>query len=257
MKIKNLLLFLFIIKAASATGFDDSFIWNRFISHPESGSEGFLYGNNELKSVYLHSSIYGLDALSWNYFSLTFDKRRGGVGVDFSSIGYGRYYRRNRYTAYVQYNPGKNIKIAPLVKIRAERFGDIGRYTNVSGEIFAGYTAKKYNIGSGIGGIELNQAYDRGPDGKLEPFIFGSRVFGDGLTLTVGIKRFKNNRTRWLFDQYIAVNESLALNFGYKNKPSNIYGGIELTINKISVIIDYSSVGELSDTIIWGISFRK
>lgn len=257
MKLKVLFLLICFISTAAATGFDESIIWHRFISRPDSGSEGFIYGKNEFKSVYLYSNIYGLDALSWNYLSLAFDKKRGGAGLEFSSIGYSRYYRRNRYTAYVKYNPGKNIRVAPALEIITERFGDIGSYAAVNGEIFMGYMTRKYYFGSGISGIELNKAYDGGSDDRIEPYIFGSRVFGDGLTFTIGIRRFRNDRTRWLFDQYIAVNKNLALNFGYKNKPSNIYGGIELTINRISVIINYSSVGELSDTIIWGISFRK
>jgi len=257
MNLKVLFLFFCFINTAAATGFDEAYIWHRFISRTDSDDIDFIYGKEEFKSIYLHSNIYGLNALSWNYCSFAFDRARGGAGFDFSSIGYSRHYRRNRYAAYVKYNPGKNITIAPALEIRAERFGNIGRYTVANGEIFLGYMTKKYNFGSGVAGIDLKKAYDERPEEKIEPYIFGSRVFGDGLTFTIGIRRFKNGRTRWLFDQYIAVNENLALDFGYKNRPSNIYGGIELTINEISVIINYSSVGELSDTIVWGISFRK
>jgi len=257
MKLKVLFLFICFINTVAATGFDESYIWHRFISRPDSDEKGFIFGKEEFESIYLHSNIYGLNALNWNYFSIAFDRAQGGAGFDFSSIGYSRYYRRNRYTVYVRYNPGKHIKIAPALEISTERFGNIGRYTVAKGEIFIGYMTKKYNFGSGIAGIELKKAYEVRPEEKIEPYIFGSRVFGDGLTFTIGIRRFKNGRTRWLFDQYIAVNENLALNFRYKNKPSNIYGGIELTIDKFSVIINYSSVGELSDTIVWGISFRK
>lgn len=258
MNIKVLLFLLISFSSSCVAGFDDSFIWHYSINRPTADSDSFKGFNNGFKFVYLHSNIYRVEALNWNFASFEYEKGAWGAGFDFSSVGYKRYYRRNRHNIYAKFNPGRNIRLISSLEICTENFQNTGYYTEFTGGVRTGYTAKKYYLETGFAEIELKRPYwDKTGQEKFKPFVFGSWIFNDGLTLTIGIRRFENWRTRWVFDQYIAVTEKLGLNFGYKNRPSNIYGGIDLTIKKISVIISYCSVGGLSDSIIWGVSFRE
>jgi hypothetical protein len=258
MNIKVLVLILISSSTSCVAGFDDSFIWHHSIYRPAADSGGFTGINSGFKIVYLHSNIYRVEALNWNFASIDYDKAIWGAGFDFSSTGYKQYYRRNRHRVYGKFNPAENIRLVSSLEVCTEKFLNSGYYTELTGGVYMAYMAKKFYLETGFAEIDLKKPYhDKARGEKLKPFVSGSWIFNDGLTLTIGIRRFENRRTRWVFDQYIAVNKNLALNFGYKNNPSDIYGGIDLTIKKISIIIGYCSIGGLSDSIIWGISFRK
>jgi hypothetical protein len=176
--------------------------------------------------------------------------------MEFSSLGYKDYYQRNKYRVRVEYRFHDYIYIAPLIEITDEKYGDFGRYTGSSGEFYINYSRRNYYAGFGLTEIQFEKPYEVSHDDRLKPFIFGSWIFDEGLALSVGVRRFENRRTRWIFDQFVRVNNHLALNFGYKNKPSNIYGGLLLTVREFSFTIIYSSVSGLSDSVIWGITFR-
>ena len=177
--------------------------------------------------------------------------------MEFSSLGYKDYYRRNKYRVRVEYRFHDYINIAPLIEITDEKFGEYGRYTGLSGEFYIDYSRQNYYAGFGLAEIQFKEPYEKYADNGLKPFVFGSWIFDEGLVLSIGVRRFENRRTRWIFDQFVLVNDHLALNFGYKNKPSDIYGGLLLTIREFSFTITYSSVSGLSDSVIWGITFRR
>lgn len=238
--------------------FDDSYLWHELIRRPSGDTGSFTYDNDGVSSKYLHSDVHGIEGLSWNFLSIDFNRGLWGISAEFSTFGYKSYYLRNRYFTKFGFYPGRNIVLAPSMQICTEKFANIGHYTELSGGFHIGYMAEKYNLETGFAEIVLKKPYPaEAGEQRLKPFVSGSWVFNDGLTLTVGIRRFENRRTRWVFDQYIMVNKILGMNFGYMNRPSCIYGGIDLTIKGFSVIISYCSLGELADSIILGIAFGK
>ena len=253
---KYIIMILVTFTSVSYGGFDDSFIWKNYLSRPENNSRSFLSSDGEIKLMFLHSNIYGIESLNWNFVSMSYDKGILGFGMDVSAVGYKEYYQRNKYRWRIKYRPHNNIRIAPAIEILTEEFHNFGRHTGLSGEFYINYIQDKFNVGLGFTELQLIKPYDKSFNEALKPFVFGSWVFDEGLTLSIGIRRFENKRTRWIFDQFVAVNDKLGLNFGYKNNPSDIYGGVDLTINRFTFIITFSSVDGLRDSIVWGISFR-
>ncbi|UCE65998.1 MAG: hypothetical protein JSU85_14260 [Candidatus Zixiibacteriota bacterium] len=256
MIIKTTFLILIIFVSISYGDFDDSVIWKYYIPEPGNDGRNFIINRDGLKSTFLHSNLYGVESLNWNFISMRYNKGAAGFGMEFSTVGYKEYYRRNKYRARIEYRLHENVGIAPLFEITNEEFQDFGRHTGISGEFFIGYTRRNYYAGLGFAEIQFKEPYNKSRNDGLKPFVINSWIFNEGLTLSIGIRRFENRRTRWIFDQCVSVNGNLALNFGYKNNPSDIYGGLLLTVRKFSFTITYSSVSGLSDSVIWGISFR-
>jgi len=254
---KNALIMLVVLASVSYGGFDDSFIWKYYMSRPDYIDKSFITNDDGIKSMFLHSNLYGIESLNWNFISMQYNKGAAGLGVEFSAVGYKKYYQRNKYRMRLEYRFHKNFNIAPLIEIRTEEFQNFGQYTGLSGELFVKYTQSKYDVGFGVAEIQMKDPYDKCRKETVNPFAFGSWIFNEGLTLSVGVRCFENRRTRWIFDQFVVVNNRLGLNFGYKNNPSNIYGGLDLTVKKFSFIITYSSISGLNDSVIWGISFRE
>lgn len=257
MNIKIIIMILAALASVSYGEFDDSALWRYYIPPADEGSESFNVNRDGIKSMFLHSNLHGIKSLNWNFISLRYNSGAAGFGMEFSSVGYKEYYRRNKYRARVEYRFRENIRIAPLIEIATEEFGEYGRYTGSSGEIHINYIRNSLAGGIGITDIQFTQPYDGFDKGGFKPFLFGSWIFDEGLILTIGARRFENRRTRWIFDQTISVNRYLVLNFGYMNNPSDIYGGPVLTVNKISFIITYSSISGLDDSVILGISFGE
>lgn len=235
--------------------FDDSALWRYYIPGTAEDGKKFIVDDDGIKSMFLHSNFHGIESLNWNFISLRYNSGAAGFGMEFSSVGYKEYYRRNKYRAQVDYRLRENIRIAPMIEITTEEFGEYGRYTASSGEIYINYIRNNLAGGIGITDIQFRQPYEKFDNHGLHSFIFGSWIFDEGLILTAGVRRFDNRRTRWIFDQTISVNRYLVLNFGYMNNPSDIYGGPVLTVDKISFIITYSSISGLDDSVILGISF--
>ncbi len=257
MIIRTTLLILIIFASISYGDFDDSVIWRYYIPEPGNDGGNFIINRDGLKSMFLHSNLYGVKSLSWNFISMQYNKGTAGFGMEFSAVGYKKYYQRNKYRMRIEYRLHENVGIAPLFEITNEEFQDFGRHTGLSGEFYINYTRKNYYAGFGLAEIQFQKPYDKSRNDGLKPFVGGSWIFNEGLTLSIGVRRFQNRRTRWIFDQYLPVNNNLALNFGYKSNPSDIYGGLLLTVKKLSFIITYSSISGLNDSVIWGISFRE
>lgn len=256
MIIRTTLLILIIFVSISYGDFDDSAIWRYYIPEPGNDGGNFIINRDGLKSMFLHSNLYGIESLNWNFISTQYNRGAAGFGMEFSAVGYKKYYQRNKYRARIEYRLYDYLEIVPLIEITDEEFRNYGRYTGLSGEFYINYTRKNYYAGFGLAEIQFKKPYANSRNDGLRPFVVGSWIFNEGLMLSIGIRRFENRRTRWIFDQFVLVNSHLALNFGYKNNPSDIYGGLLLTVRKFSFTITYSSVSGLSDSVIWGISFR-
>jgi len=253
---RTTLYILIILASISYADFDDSIIWRYYIPEVDSDGNNFTVNKDGISTMFLHSNLYGMSALNWNFISAQYRRGKSAFGMEFSSLGYEDYYQRNKYRTRVEYRFHDYIEIAPLIEITEEKYGDFGRYTRLSGEFYIDYSRRNYYAGFGLTAIPFKEPYDKSHDDRINPFIFGSWILDEGLVLSIGVRRFENRRTRWIFDQFVLVNEHLALNFGYKNKPSDIYGGLLLTVKKFSFTITYSSVSGLSDSVIWGFNFR-
>ncbi len=255
MIIRTAFIILVALVSISHGDLDDSVIWKYYVPGTDESGKIFTVNEDGIKSMFLHSNLHGVKSLNWNFISLRYNYGTAGLGMEFSSVGYKEYYQRNKYRARIEYRPHENIKIGPSIEIATEEFGDFGRYTASSGEIYIGFVRKNLAGGVGITDIQFKQPYNGFDNNDPNPFVFGSWIFDEGLILTAGARRFENRRLRWIFDQTVPVNRYLALNFGYMNNPSDIYGGPILTANKISFIITYSSISGLDDSVILGISF--
>lgn len=255
MIMKITFLFLVTLVSFSYADFDDSALWRYYIPGMDENDMNFVMNKDGINTMFLHSNLHGVKSLNWNFISLRYNYGAAGFGMEFSSVGYKKYYRRNKYRARIEYRPHENIKIAPSIEVATEEFGDFGRYTGSSGEIYINFVRKNLAGGVGITDVQFKQPYNGFDNNGPNPFVFGSWIFDEGLILTAGAHRFENRRLRWIFDQTVSVNRNLSLNFGYMNNPSDIYGGPILTVDKISFIITYSSISGLDDSVILGISF--
>ncbi len=191
--------------------------------------------------------------VAWTFFA----NDKYSVGVDFNSFGFEEYYRRNKFAVWGGYEVIRNLRVISALKIRAEKFNRSGTYTGTNLDIHLIYAYKKYLFGLGTADYWLKAPYVLDNDDKFKYSSFVSYAFNDDLVFSTAVRRFDNRRTRWLFDQKMRISEMTGLNFGYSNNPDCLYGGLDLTIKGVSFILRYYSLGELSDTIIWGISFKR
>jgi hypothetical protein len=257
MILKSALAILITYASFACADFDDSVIWKYYLPTPDYDLNRFTTGGDGLQSMFLHSNMYRINSLDWNFISLRYNKGQAGLGLEFSTVGYKDLYRRNKYRTRFRYMRYDKIVIEPLVEVTTEEFADFGNYFGLSGEIIVKYAAKKYSAGVGVSDIQLKEPYNHSGKEGLFPFLIGSWMFDEGLAFSIGVRRFDNGRTRWIFHQSVIVSENLGLNFGYQNNPSDIYGGLSLKFRGFSLLIDYNSVSGLSDSIIWGISYGR
>jgi hypothetical protein len=150
----------FILSVATATaGFDRSYMWPGFIHRPEVVGDSMVYSHNGSKTVYLHSKLHGIDALHWDLISVDVGRGGWGIRMDFSSVGYKRFYRRNRFIVISRFNLRKRISIIPSLEICSEKYQNSGHYTGITGGIGIAYTARKCRLESGFADIELRNPY--------------------------------------------------------------------------------------------------
>lgn len=255
---KVLGLLIILIVSPSASDFEEQVIWKyHFAGSLESYGSYSAFSNGGLESIFLHTKPYAINSLGWSFAALSYAKNKYAVGFDFNTFGLDNLYRRNRYAIRGEYEFVEHFRLASVLKIRTERFNNFGNYTGTNTDIYLKYNRNSLMTGFGITDYWIKTPYDLINDEKIKPTAFASYSYNDDLLFSIAVRRFENRRTRWLFDQRLILSGAAGLNFGYMNNPGCLYGGLNLTVKPISFILNYYSVGGLSDTIIWGISFRE
>ncbi len=257
--ISRVLCLLFILfSSLSASDFEEQIIWKyHFAGTLESYRPYSGFSNSGFSSIFLHTKPYGVNSLGWSFAALSYAKDKYAVGFDFNTFGLDELYRRNRYAIRGEYEFVEHFRLVSVLKIRTERFNNFGNYTGTNTDVYLKYNHNSLITGFGIADYRIKTPYDLTNDEKFKFTAFSSFSYKDDLLFSIAVRRFENKRTRWLFDQRLILSDVAGLNFGYMNNPGCLYGGMNLTVKPISFILDYYSLGGLSDTIIWGISFRE
>ena len=250
-----LITFMFIAASTAKADFDDAVIWKYSFNSGDNYSGRSKSDEKRFGSIFLHCNIHRIDSYNWNYINASYNSNRANLGLEFSSVGYDDYYQRNKYRIGAGYRFCDNIKIRPLLEISSEKFKGYDSFTGLNGELIAEFVYGEYRASIGLVDIQMKKPYEVSGNESIKPVVSGSWLFEPGMVLSVGVRRFENRRIRWIFNQFVSVNDYLALEFSYMNKPSNLTGGLEIKLKGFSLIVSYFSVSGLDDSIIWGISY--
>lgn len=240
-----------------ASGFDDMILWQYDISADSSkvmNTEPSRICRRGLEASFLHTKPYGINSLDWNYVMARYGFGRLGLIGQFGSYGLDGYYSRYIYSIGGAIKVSESFFSAVSGNFRTEDFNRAGKYFTADLSIRCSYKYNGLTGIAGLSGINLKSAYETYSGTSMRPWAGISHIFNNGIQLYASIKKVRNDRTRWLFGQFIDISDAVDIHIGILNRPNVFFGRLDLSYKSFTFVLTYNSVSRLNDTIVLGLA---
>jgi hypothetical protein len=224
------------------------YMMNADLYVPGSGSynqTGSYIGKAGIAAIFRHASLYGINALKWEFAGIRISSRYGAASLAFRRYGVDDLYSAACFSMF--------ISKALINKISA----GVGysRLDNKYGDGMAKLSANVFSIGIGASWDKFEASI------LTENLAFEKRSYSDNPEILAGLRwqandilsiygvyfNDGNNRNRVAIGQDLNLTESFWLNAGLFSNPEIYFAGIEMVYNRFHLGYTYFDIGGLPD----------
>lgn len=258
MKMSLLLASALICSRAGASGFDDSIIWLREMGIPSVGvsAEPRSVCSRDFEVGTLYTNPYQIGRLRWNDFYVGKGFASWGIFGRFNSYLLDNLYYRSLFEFGSAVRAIDSLAILASLKQEYENFVGFGVYHRRALDARAALRRNRFTVLAALSDFVLSEDYDPDQNG-LKAWGALSYSFSNGNTFAVGVRRFSNSVSRWLFSQDLALSKEVNLTIGYVSRPDLIFGKIILRHGSFLIDFSYHSLSGLSDTVVAGVGYQR
>jgi hypothetical protein len=258
MILKALITFtLALTGAANCSGLDDMFLLD-VNSAPFSKNAFSLEPGNVCSRGYgfmlMHTNPYQNAALNWDLFAARYGFDEIGLAAYFRSYRLENLYNNSLFAFGPAFSVGRGIFARGTLSYEREEFKTVGNYSRID---LAGIISVHKGGLTGqarLEGLNLKKQYAHANTNNPRQLIDISYFVNDKLRLSAGISRDSQKRTRWCFEQELALTGNFSLQLGYINNPNTLQWGLDFSYGSFRFLLNYIATNKLNDTIILGIS---